>query len=217
MKSKTPFSITLKTLLSKIIELAKLDGVITEDELKIINSLTSEVDSIESKISSAMENKEAKDIVYKIFENSSVNLIQNIISQARSDGVINKEEQEIINQLILQLGWKPWEHDRKWYIFKVTVEINIETNMRDLLEGFDKTFCLANIKPLESIGLCLGTKHFVIDDCDVTLLNFAYNPINPKDWIKKGAFASIVYENLPKFKNDLRTTAQDLIAEYKRD
>ena len=212
--SETNYS--LNDLIESLIFKATKDGIITEDEQNLINQVQIDLENLETSVREANENAETRDVIEKIFKTSSANLIQNAISVARKDTNMSKDEKELIDELFSQFGWdySDWQ-SRNWFVFKICIEVDETTNTREMLEVFDKVFCLWKLSNFQlKTGICLGTKHFVIDDNDVTLLAFGLHPENSRPWVRKGAFAFLNYKDPTEFQIQLKETAETLLNEF---
>ncbi|MCH8906936.1 MAG: TerB family tellurite resistance protein [Candidatus Heimdallarchaeota archaeon] len=209
-------SYSLNDLIESLIFKASKDGVITEDEQSLINQIQVDLQNLTESIEKANENEETMSAIEKIFKSSTTQMVQNAISIARRDTTLSADEKEIIDELFRQLGWnfKDWK-TRNWFVFKVCIYLDEQTDVRKMLDGFDKVFCMWNLSSFQmKSGLCLGTKHYVIDDNDVTLLAFGLHTHNARPWVRKGAFAFLEFENQDKFIKDLRLTAERLHLEF---
>ncbi len=207
-------NLNLQQVLHSVIRKAEEDNIITVDERALIEALTLEVEEIEREIEALQSNNETSSALNKLLASSGKVLLRNLVSKAREDGKLTHDEMNLIEQVFAELGYDITNFNpRPWFNFKICLNIDEKTDMGALLNHFDKVFCLRGIDPNDVYaGLCLGTKHYVIDDIDVTLLTFAVTPNNDQDWVTKGAFATLDFD--PNFERTLYTTAHDLAVEY---
>jgi hypothetical protein len=214
VNNETSFS--LKQLLEALVAKAGEDGIITKDEEELLDQIRVDMENLESQMKKEMKRVQTKEAIAKLLENTSKIMIDNVISSARKDAKLSSDEKEIIQVLMDELGWSldDWKH-RNWFVFKICIVTDTLQEVDELLSVFDKSFCIPGIDPANLFsGLCLGTKHYVIDNDDVTLLSFALNRDRPADWVTKGSFATLEFESAEKMIIQLRRTAQNLIAEY---
>lgn len=208
-------SISFHKLLKNVISKAENDGIISEDEKQLIETIEIEIESAESQINRIMETHEEKVLLQKLLTSVNRVLLKNIVSTARVDGKISRDEEQILELLFKELGFDLNSFDKRpWYVFKVCININDKTNIDGILDHFDSVFCLRGLDPTKVYsGLCLGTKHYVIDEVDVTLLCFAVTPDSTSEWVTKGAFAILDAETNDDVPGILDTTATRLIDE----
>jgi len=199
--------------MDSVIKKAEEDDIITEDERELIEEIRIESENLQQRIQQLDEDRPTKIVLQKVLANSSRLMLKNLISKAREDGKISQDEQQILEVLFDKLGFDLNNfNSRPWFNFKICIRIDEKTPVESLLNHFDKVFCLRGLDPTQVYsGLCLGTKHYVIEDVDVTLLAFALTPDNTKDWVSKGAFATIDFS--PNFNRLLHNTAYDLLVE----
>ncbi len=208
--------ISFNEILSTLIQKALEDGVITPDEQDLIDAIKLDIEDIDKTIKEELRKELTKQALSKVISNASRQLINKTISIARKDARISSDEKIIIEQLITELGWTPEEwKNRKWFVFKICIRIDKFTDISELLSCFDSSFCIPGIDNSSIFpGLCLGTKHYVIDDQDVTLLAYALDAENKSEWVTKGAFAIISFTDKNRFILRLRRLAQDLLADF---
>ncbi|MHA2248794.1 MAG: hypothetical protein ACXAD7_00465 [Candidatus Kariarchaeaceae archaeon] len=217
MDGLRPIKFSFSDLIGSILSKAKEDGVLSKDEADLIRQIEFDATNIQNKIQKAVNDNNTKSALDKLIRSSGENLIKNAISTARKDTSISSEEREIIGQVLSsfeELGWdiSSWKKKRIWYVFKIVIYIDRNTQINDMLDAFDKKFCMRNIDPVT--GICLGTNHYVLDDIDVTLLAFTLNPDNDMEWVRKGAFAYLEFTEVQRFSKQLKRTAQDLLARH---
>lgn len=209
-------SLSLKQLLEALVNKAEEDGIITKDEEALLDRIKVDVKNLEAQMSDELKKDQTKEAIAKLLKNTSRVMLDNAMSSARKDAKISSEEKEIIQVLMDGLGWSydDWKN-RNWFVFKICIVTDTLEETSDLLSVFDKVFCMPGIDPSDVYsGLCLGTKHYVIDNNDVTLLSFALNRKKSANWVTKGSFATLEFENIEKMTLKLRRTAQNLVAEY---
>ncbi len=217
MDVSDPLKFSFAEILKIIIIKAKEDGIISSDESDLIKQIEFDAKNIEEQLKTAVMDSNTKIALEKLFKTAGETLIKNAISIARKDTNVSTEEKMIIEQVInsfSELGWDTteWKKKRIWYVFKIVIVINSNTNVDNLLNAFEKKFCLLGLDP--ATGICLGTNHYIMEDIDVTLLAFTLNPDNEMEWVRKGAFAFIEFDNEQSLKHRLRRTAQDLLAKH---
>lgn len=206
--------IDLSKLLENVIEKARQDNIITDDEESLIRTIEIETRTMDKRIREITSDTTTKSVLSRIITTAGRQMLKNVISKAREDGAMSSDEYAIIRTLIeeLDLDLNSIE-SRPWFVFKICVNIDYKDDVDQLLNSLDKVFCLRGLDPNKVYsGLCLGTKHYVIDEVDVTLLAFAVTPDNTADWVTRGAFANIDYQETG-FRRILERTAQDLVVE----
>ncbi|MHA2030738.1 MAG: tellurite resistance TerB family protein [Candidatus Kariarchaeaceae archaeon] len=217
MEDSDPLTFSFSSIITSVIEKAKQDGIITDEESELIAQIEFDVKNTEKQLEEAIMDKPTRSVLEKIFQSAGERMVKNALSIARKDTSISLEEKEIIAQVLAsfeELGWDTtnWRKKRIWFVFKIVVYIDENTIIGELLDTFETKFCMRNVDPVT--GICLGTTHYVIDDIDVTLLAFTLDPRNEMKWVRKGAFSFLSFNDPVVFKNDLRRTAQDLLAKH---
>ncbi len=199
--------ITLRQLIEQLVDRALEEGIITTDEVTELDTI--EID--ENKIGGIMMSNFADD-VYEIVQKIFSNLSEVIIRKNKALILKNLNNGKIIWDLLFS-SFLPNISKNK-FVFKINVLIDDNTIIGDMLSAFDNVYCVRTNVNEVATGLCLGTKHFLIDGDEVSLLSFAKKDTNTSAWVEKGSYIDIPYNDVVSFNNHLKRTAQNLLANY---
>ncbi|MHA2404756.1 MAG: hypothetical protein ACXADH_17300 [Candidatus Kariarchaeaceae archaeon] len=98
------------------------------------------------------------------------------------------------------------------FTFKVVVILDEAKDLNDFSEDLYSKVRLGNLDP--NAPLCVGTKHYMINDTMVSMLVYAIDSHRKRDWVKPGVHAFMKYKGLNSFKSRMFKTAQRLHEEY---
>ncbi len=199
--------ITLRQLIEQLVDRALEEGIITTDEVTELDTI--EID--ENMIGGIMMSNFADD-VYEIVQKIFSNLSEVIIRKNKALILKNLNNGKIIWDLLFS-SFLPNISKNK-FVFKINVLIDDNTIIEDMLSAFDNVYCVRTNVNEVATGLCLGTKHFLIDGDEVSLLSFAKKDTNTSAWVEKGSYIDIPYNDVVSFNNHLKRTAQNLLANY---
>lgn len=194
-------------LLEPLIERAIEDGIINMSDVKLLSNLRIQEDNV-SEILSSQISEQTFEIVNKIFLNTS----EVLINKNKSMVLKTVKNGKFIWDLLFS-SFFPLD-ERNKFIFKITIMVEDKTDISEMLSTMDNIYCIRTEVDQIKSGLCLGTKHFLIDNNEVGLLAFAKKKDNTSVWVERGSYAELQYVNPTTFSNTLRRTAQNLLANY---
>jgi hypothetical protein len=194
----TPIDQTLSDLFKSGLKAAIKDVYLTTAEVEMIKQIEFHPFNFEKRLNQAVKSNKIRGILLKILENITLSPIR---------------EREL-NQVLVELkesGWDlhRWINNGIWFVFKVVIFLDETSNLGDILNSFDHKLCDPRIKP--TTGLCLGTKHYVIKDINVSLLGYALDPANDSAWVREGAYEYISFDNQQSFQKKLGEVAHKLL------
>ncbi len=214
MLERTHLQFSLVPLLKAVFKKATEDGLITAAEADMLYRIQADAEQIENAIATNIKNGEALSVLRKQFRTAVKALVTNAVNVAAIDGMISDEEHAILEVLNTETGLLMTQifSRRMWFIFKICVVIGSDISTPILLDVFDNSYCFGHLNP--SSGLCLGTKHYTIQGVDITLLTFSLQEGETREWIQRGAYATINFTNPEEFKADLEKTANLLFEKH---
>ncbi|MCY3410212.1 MAG: hypothetical protein INQ03_01120 [Candidatus Heimdallarchaeota archaeon] len=197
----------IKEILDPIVLRAVDEGILSKDEIEKCEKAVIDEYNIENLLVS-MDELEIYDVLEKLFNHTS----EVLIHKTRKQMIDTLENGELIWELLFS-GFFPLRRKNK-FVFKINITLDEDTNIEEMLSVFDNVFCIRSSVREIKTGLCLGTKHFVVDTNEISLLAFAKKKNNTSAWVERGSHKDIIYSDKNRFKQELRRTAQDLLAKY---
>ncbi len=199
-----PIDQGLSELFTSALEVSITKQIISEHEGELIEQINLKPLNLMIRLRNALKNTETRDIIILMFD-----AIKNW----------NDKDEDIMNvnqalRNFQESGWDiiNWINKGVWFVFKIVVYIDKESNINEIRDCFD--FKLLKHELNATTGMFLGSKHYIINDVDVTLLAYSLDRENETAWVRKGAFSFLEFQSPEPFKIKLKETAEQLIIKY---
>lgn len=99
-RDKIPYQTSIKSILLNVVKQAQADGIISSDESELINRIQIDARELETEIAKAKSEGLSPKEVYLV---ARKRIVENATETAKLDGIITKDEEEIIKRLIAEL------------------------------------------------------------------------------------------------------------------